>query len=180
MLSVAAQLTGDTEVLRLLEWGAEHLPLTTARGLRRGAVILEDGLRQNLSGGVLQRRTSTLVRSVGTQESDLGLVQRIGASTFYLAVHEGEVENATVDGDHVVIEAKSARGMVFQIHTGNRISYSKTGKLRRGAAITQWVRVPRVRIPIRRPVGVTYDELGEDAMQEAYETVKAAMDGGGE
>lgn len=162
-MSDGVEVKGYEELHAVLQWGARRMPDVTARGIKRGAVLIEKRFRENLSGGVLQRRTSTLVRSVGQDESDRGLTRRIGASTFYLAIHEGEeLRNATREGEFVIIQAKQ-RYMRFK-----------------PAGSDHFVSVPRVRIPVRRPLGVTYEEVGEDAMREAVETLEAALDAGGE
>ena len=44
----------------------------------------------------------------------------------------------------------------------------------------EWVTTKEVRIPIRRPVGVTYEQYGLLAYEEAWGTVRQVLDGGGE
>lgn len=160
MLGVNATVEGAEQLQQGLRWAAEHLPLTTSRGLKRGATLLEGALRKNLSGPILKRRSSTLVRSVGYEADPDGLTFRIGATTFYLAVHEGEA--AGRDGDVVVIRAKTSRGLRFQ------------GKRRDGTE--GWITLQQVRIPVRRPVGVTYEESGLAALEEAWATVQDQLD----
>lgn len=166
--------------MKLLKWGSTQFPLTVARGMRRGAVIMERGLRENLSGGILQRRTSTLVRTVGTKESDGGLEQRIGATTFYLATHEGQVRSSLIEGEFVVIKPVRAQRLTFELHVGNELKRTKGGEVKAGKRITQWVSCKQARIPIRRPVGITYRDYRDPAFIEAWKTLEAVLDGDGE
>ena len=153
-----AQVEGWPALREFLDWGARRLPLDFARGLERGAIYLEGKLRENLSGKILNRRTSTLVRTVSHEARDLGMTQAIGATTFYLAVHEGEAAGA--GGGFVTIKPKTKKALRFEY------------PWRSG----EWHTVQEVKIPIRRPVGVTYEEHGEAAYGEVEATIRKAFE----
>jgi hypothetical protein len=181
MSESGATIGGDwPEVKRLLAWGESHVPITTARGLRRGIAILEGHVRRALSGEILNRKTSTLVRSVGTREEDGGLKQFVGAGTFYAATHEGQVRPELIDGDFVVIKPVKAQYLSFSMQTGNKLVRAKSGALKPGAAVNTFVRVKQVRIPIRRPFGTVYDQHGREAMEEVQRVIYAALSPGGD
>lgn len=146
------------------------------RGVERSSISLEHALKKNLSRDatgstsgpgetpILRRGPGgapRLLQSVGITKSAGGLEAHIGASTFYIAIHEGgPLRNATREGDFVVIRAK--RGLMKW--------RTPEGEFRAAA---------KVRIPVRRPVGRTWEEHGAEAFEEFWGTVRAELDRAG-
>lgn len=134
------------------------------RGIAGGAALAERDLRRNLlrptraqpsapgeTPILRSHRGARLATSVGYTVSDNGLTARVGASAFYILTHEGLA--GEVHGDVTIIRPRRRRMLRW---------YDENGKPR-------FARF--VRIPIRRPVGRTFEDHSDEWARKMMELV---------
>lgn len=155
-MSTTVQVTMD-ELVKHLGGGAKRPQCAEwlRRGIAGGAALGERDLRRNLlrpsrvkpsrpgeTPILRSHRGARLATSVGYTLSDDGLTARIGTSVFYILTHEGLAGD--VQGDETVIRPKRKRVLRWLDEDGNP-RFAK-----------------QVRIPIRRPVGRTFEEHADE------------------
>ena len=156
--------TGIDRLQRDLSRWSARFPDYVARGIQRGATVIERHMREvSLAGNGPGDRTlrvggGALRRGIGQTSEDSGLTRYVGTDRFYILTHEGLVPG--VEGDHVVIRPRTKRMLAFPPERKSRTR----------------VFANQVRIPIRRPIAYTYEQTQDEALQEAWRTVRMMLE----
>jgi hypothetical protein len=181
------KIRGMDRVNGLMRWGASESPEAAGKGVKRGAVLLENHMRKVSYGGqgprnrTLDPRTSTLRRTVSHTQTPDGLTAWIGPRSFYALTHEGLTKG--VQGDHVVIKPVRAKVLAFEVEPSERVekTWTNSGGQQRRKMVRQkrgkkrMVFARSVRIPIRRPIAYTYEQEGRNAQAEIAKTLRREM-----
>jgi phage gpG-like protein len=146
MLNV--RMEGYNELVFDIDRILSQAPVSIREIVKRGAILIEAKVKDNLTNKILNVRTGHLRRSIVTIFYGGGTSAEIGTNLKYAAIHE-------FGG---VIHAKNGPFLWFKMQTGSRFMSKSGNILKRPQGIFQWIKTPSVTIPARPYMQPAFNE----------------------